>query len=154
MSDRHAINQTLLILHTNQQRRVYHAFAGLTDEVFTAAPGGGCNDIRAISGHLLGLHQFMLQILESPSAKDVPKAADTPGALQASLAEAGALLAKAITEHDPADWNAVPNEPRPGPWGDEPTLDRLARPFNDLTNHLGAIRAIRRQLGNPAEGTQ
>jgi len=152
----HAINQTLLVLHANQRKRVAYALEGLRDDVFTAKPGNDCNSIEQIGGHVLHLHAFMLMLLDSPLAEQVDESAPSVEALQANLAAAGELLAQGIAEHDPADWHAdAPTDPpRPGPWSDEPTLARFTRPFNDLTNHVGGIRAIRRILGNPAERTQ
>ena len=67
---------------------------------------------------------------------------------------AASLLREAIETHDPEDWYTVPATPREGRWGEEPTIMRFVRPFNDFTNHLGSIRAIRRILGHPNERTQ
>jgi alpha-amylase/alpha-mannosidase (GH57 family) len=64
------------------------------------------------------------------------------------------VISEAIRTHDPEDWMRTPRVPREGMWGDEPTLFRFVRPLNDVTNHLGAIRALRRIDGNPADRTQ
>ena len=39
-------------------------------------------------------------------------------------------------------------------WPTEAQLARMGKPFNDFTNHIGSIRAIRRILGCPIESTQ
>ena len=92
----------------------------------------------------------------SPLAEQVvePEMVETRDELIEQLDQAGELHRQAITEHDPEDWYRQPSSPRSGPWGDQPTLVRFARPFNDFTNHLGSIRAIRRLNGNSADRTQ
>lgn len=149
------INQTLLHLLENQANRTHYAFEGLNAEVFTNDPGGGCNSIQQIGEHLIGLRGFQLMLLGSDLAKQMPaKDAATVDELVSKLDTATALVRQAIESHDPADWHAEPTEPREGPWAELPTLIRVIRPINDFTNHLGAIRAIRRIMGNPADQTQ
>jgi len=150
----HPINRTLLALHDNQVRRVGRVFEGLREDVFVLEPGADCKSIRQIGEHLLHLHRFMLTLLGSPLGGDVPDGCESVGELRENLKAAGALLRRAIAEHDPDDWFADPPAGREGPWADEPTLARFARPFNDVTNHLGGIRAIRRMQGNPADKAQ
>lgn len=151
----HPINQTLLHLLDNQASRTYFAFEGLDAGVFTLDPGSGCNSIRKIGEHLIGLRGFQLMLLGSEFAKKMPeKSAASPEELLSKLDAATALVRRAIESHDPEDWHSAPTEPREGPWVELPTLLRFIKPFNDFTNHLGGIRALRRVHGNPAEKTQ
>lgn len=158
MSSINPINQTLLTILDNQIARTDATFQGLRDDVFAAEPGGDCNSILDIGRHLLGLRRFGLSLLQSPFQEQIddPDSVVDLNDLLTKLASATDLLAKAITDHDPEDWYKQPpvEEPRPGMWGDEATILRLVRPLNDFTNHLGAIRAIRRIQNNPAERTQ
>ena len=135
--------------------RTRFALLDLDDETYTRDPGGGCNSIRDIGQHLVKLRDFQLFLLGSDLRQEMPD--DQVGAvdeLVSKLGQATDLVRRAIEAHDSEDWHAVPSEPREGPWGELPTLTRVVRPINDFTNHLGAIRAIRRILGNPAEETQ
>ena len=158
MSTLHPINQTLLAVVDNQIVRTDAALEDLRDDVFRAEPGGNCNSILGIGRHLLMLRRFQIILLQSPLAErvDDPDTVDGMDELKSKLATATELLRTAISEHEPEDWHADPSSdaPRPGPWSDEPTLQRFVRPLNDFANHLGAIRAIRRSRGNPAERTQ
>ncbi len=156
MDPTHPINQALLTLLDNQAARTVAAMEELPQEVYQADPGRDCHSIRAIGEHLIGLQRFQLRLLESPLAEQVPSAqeAATIAGLRSALDRGAGLLRRAIGEHDPDDWFRPPPSPRQGPWGDEPTLARWSRPFNDLTNHLGAIRAIRRILACPAPRAQ
>ena len=158
MSALHPINQTLLAVVDNQVVRTDAVFEDLREDVFRFEPGGDCNSILGIGRHLLMLRRFQMVLLQSPLAERVedPEAVEGMDELKSKLASATDLLRTAISEHDPEDWHADPpaGAPRPGPWSDEPTLQRFVRPLNDFANHLGAIRAIRRSQGNPAERTQ
>ena len=158
MSALHPINQTLLAVVDNQIVRTNAALEDLRDDVSRFEPGGDCNSILGIGRHLLMLRRFQMILLQSPLADrvDDPDAVNSIDELKSKLATATDLLRTAISEHDPEDWQADPSAgaPRPGPWSDEPTLQRFVRPLNDFANHLGAIRAIRRSQGNPAERTQ
>jgi len=155
MPDTHPINQTLLDLMDNQVARTKYALAGIKPEVFTQDPGNSCNSIQKIGEHLIMLRAFQLMLMGSDLAKQMPAGeAKTPEDLVSKLDTATALFRRAIDKHDPADWHATPPAGREGPWADEPTLLRLVRPINDFTNHLGAVRAIRRILGDPVEQTQ
>ncbi len=150
------IAQTLVTLLENQDRRTEFAFKDLPEEAYRVEPGHDCNSIERIGEHLVRLRQFQLMLLESPLAQQVPSisSADNMAELLPALAEASDLVRQAIETHDPVDWYRVPDPPRDGTWGEDPTLLRLARPFNDYTNHLGAVRAIRRILGHGVEQTQ
>ena len=150
----HPINQTLLVLLDNQVARTAAAFEGLTEGDLDAHAGGDCHTIRQIATHLLGLRKFQLSLLNSPLAAEAPAAPAELPALLAALARAAELVRRELTEHDANDWLADPTGDRPGPWADEPTLTRVIRPLNDFTNHLGAIRALRRIRANPAPRTQ
>jgi DinB family protein len=159
MAAPHPINQTLLHLLENQENRTRCAFEGLTHEAYSRAPGfpaGDCHSIQQIGEHLIELRGFQLMLLGSQRAKDMPEgSAASLDDLITKLEKATALVRQAIHEHDPNDWHAQPTEPRDdGPWNDQPTLIRVIRPINDFTNHLGAIRALRRVFNNPAEQTQ
>lgn len=156
MSDVHPINLTLLTLLDNQAARTEAALHELPDSILRASPGFDCNCILDIVRHLLDLRRFQLMLLESPLVADVPAADafDDLPPLRDAVAAATDLVREAITVHDATDWFAVPDPPREGRWGDEPTLLRLGRPFNDFVNHLGAIRALRRTMGYPATVTQ
>jgi len=156
MSDINPVNQALITLLDNQASRTTAAFEGLGIESFDACPGKDCNAIRQIGEHLLKLRGFQLKLLHSPLKDKMPSADNITDMadLLARLDAATALVRQAIAEHDSADWYHVPEQPREGRWGDECTLSRLTRPFNDFTNHLGAIRAIRRILGEPAPNVQ
>lgn len=149
------INETLLVLLENQRSRTEAALEGLEQSSFIAKRKGECNSIRDIGRHMLKIRAFQLSILdESPDDIDTTAACETPEALRAALDASADVLSKAIRTHEPEDWMRVPRTPREGNWGDEPTLFRLVRPLNDVTNHLGAIRALRRIDGNPATRTQ
>jgi hypothetical protein len=155
MSQLHPVNQTLLVVLDNQIARTVAAFEGLGESALDAPAGGDCHNIRQIAQHLLGLRKFQLMLLGSPRAEEKPaEATGTVAEIVAQLAAAAAVVRQAVEEHDPADWSAIPASPRPGRWGDEPTLARFARPLNDFTNHLGAVRALRRMAGHPAARTQ
>jgi hypothetical protein len=159
VADFHPINQTLLHLLDNQENRTRCALEGLAPEAFTRSPGspdGDCHSIQQIGEHLIELRGFQLMLLGSDLAKDMPEGSvASVDELTTKLETATALLVRAIESHDPDDWHAQPTEPRDdGPWNDQPTLIRVIRPINDFTNHLGAIRALRRVFGNPAEQTQ
>jgi len=156
MNELHPISRTLLAALDNQALRTDRALEGLRSDVFDASPGGDCNSIRGIGGHLLQLRKFQLMLLESPLAAEVsePGCVESPQVLVAKLAEATDLLRQAIAAHDPDDWFRQPDSPRKGPWPDDPTIERFVRPLNDFTSHIGGIRTIRRMLGNPAENTQ
>ena len=156
MSQSHPINQTLLSVLDNQISRTDAALDGMSDEAFTHEPGADCASIRTIGQHLIKLRRFQLLLLRSPLAAEAvgPDGVDSAAELVSRLGRNAGVVRRAIAEHDPADWLADPDSPREGPWADEPTLLRIVRPLNDFTNHLGAIRAIRRMLGNPADGVQ
>jgi hypothetical protein len=156
MSQTHPIAESLLVLLENQVARTIAAFEGLDAATFDAPPGNDCHSIRQITAHLLGLRKFQLTLLSSPLAAQVPELpADAgPADVMPRLEAAAALVREALATHDPDDWLAVPATPRQGPWGELPTLARYARPYNDFTNHLGSIRAIRRIRGNPAQRSQ
>ncbi|MEM9373628.1 MAG: hypothetical protein AAGA55_08280, partial [Planctomycetota bacterium] len=125
-------------------------------EAYDAEQPNDCNSIRAIGAHLIMLCRFQLIILESELAASIPDdhAAATPAQLRELLGASMLQVRRGIADHDPADWLRVPDTPREGNWGDEPTAMRLARPLNDLVNHLGAIRALRRVMGVPNDRTQ
>ena len=146
----------MLTVLENQAARTDKALEGLKPDVFDASPGGDCNSIRGIGEHLLQLRKLQLMLLGSFLTGKVaePDSVQSPEALAAKLAEAVDLVRQAIAEHDPDDWFRKPDSPRKGPWPDDPTIERVVRPLNDFTSHLGGIRAIRRMLGDPAEGTQ
>ncbi len=152
----HPQTQVLLAILANQVARTEACLEGLTQANLDVVPGGDCQSIRGIVGHLLGLRGFQLSLLQSPLQGQMPKLSPSASLEEMSqvLGQAAELVRTAVTSHDPADWFAEPREARPGPWGNEPTLIRVSRPLNDFTNHLGAIRAIRRMLGNPAARTQ
>jgi hypothetical protein len=155
MGQLHPVNQTLLVVLDNQIARTAAAFEGLSEGALDAAPGGDCHSIRQIAQHLLDLRKFQLTLLGAPLAAQVPAAAAGSLAQVLDVLGAGAaLVRRAVEEHNPDDWFAVPPTPRPGPWGGEATLARFARPLNDFTNHLGAVRALRRIAGHPAARTQ
>ena len=144
------MNRALASVLANQRARLDAALEGLSTADFEREPGGDCNSIQRIGAHLVMLVRFQLMLLESPRADSIdtestPADAD---ALQRTLAHALDELAGAVAEHDPEDWERVPDVPRDGKWGDEPTLERVVRPMNDFTNHLGGIRALRRMFGN------
>lgn len=160
MNQLHPIAQTLTVLLDNQRSRTAAAFEGMTDDTFTGTvvgvEGHDCHTIQQIGRHLVGLRGFGLKLLESPLAAQMPPtaAAESPAQCAERIEQASALLAEAIAGYDNDLWLTAPDEPREGLWGDEPTLQRLTRPFNDFINHLGAVRAIRRLQGNAAENTQ
>jgi len=156
MTDLHAVNRSLVTILENQIRRTDAAFEALPDEVYNADPGGGCNSIRKIGEHLIRLRQFQLMLLRSPLAEQVPSvdAGETVEQLLQALARGADLVRQAIERHDPADWYERPATPREGRWGEDPTIERFVRPFNDYTNHLGSIRAIRRMMGVGADRVQ
>ena len=152
----HPQTEVLLAILANQMARTDACLEGLTPANLDAPPGGDCQSIRGIIGHLLQLRGFQLLLLESPLQAQAPKLAPSASLdeISQALARAAELVRTAVKSHDPADWYATPQQERPGPWGNDPTLIRFSRPLNDFTNHLGAIRAIRRMLGNPAARTQ
>jgi len=156
MPDTHPIARTLLTVLDNQDRRTEFAFKDLPDDVYRAEPGHDCNSIDRIGEHLVRLRQFQLLLLESPLAGEAPSISSAVflDELIPALEIGSDLVRQAISTHDPDDWYRVPNPPREGRWGEDPTLLRFVRPFNDYTNHLGAVRAIRRILGAGAEQTQ
>ncbi|MHC4989834.1 MAG: DinB family protein [Planctomycetota bacterium] len=148
--------RALLVLLDNQEARTAAALEGLDASLVDTGPGGDCHGIRDIVRHLVALRRFQLTLLESPraeSVRDVGEAASFEELVDV-LHDSTRLVRVAIEEHDPEDWYAHPDPPREGKWGDEPTIVRFGRPFNDLVNHLGSIRTIRRMHGNPAERTQ
>ena len=156
MAQIHPVNQTLLHLLDNQQSRTHHALKGLTPDAFTHNPDGDCHSIQQIGEHLIALRGFQLMLLGSDSVKDVPdNKVGSVEELTTKLEKTTGLLIREVESHDPDDWHAQPTGPRDdGPWNDLPTLLRVIRPINDFTNHLSAIRALRRVFGNPAEQTQ
>jgi len=152
----HPTTQVLLAVLENQVHRTDAAFDGLTDEVLTKEPGGDCNNILRIGRHLTGLRRFQLSLMGSADASKVadPQSIDDLAQLLPALDQSAVLVRDAILAHDANDWFAQPDAPREGPWGEEPTIHRLVRPLNDFTNHLGAVRAIRRMFDCSAERTQ
>ena len=151
------ISQTLLAIVANQVARTDAVFEDLSAEVFKAEPGGSCNSVQRICEHLVQLRLFQLMLLgtgtgERPQRPTVASIEEAKAALQRQTNK----VREAISTHDPDDWFTPPpaGQPRPGPWGDEATIHRVARPLNDFTNHIGAIRAIRAMLNAPAETTQ
>ena len=151
-----AATDVILALLDNQVNRTVAAFEGLSDAELGFFGGGDCQSIRGIAAHLLELREFQLFLLESPLAGSLPKlgAEADLAAIMKALGEAERLVRKAVIEHDPTDWFTPPTSPRTGPWSQEPTIVRVIRPMNDFTNHLGAVRAMRRMAGNPAARTQ
>jgi len=153
----HPVSATLLALLGNQRERTAAAFDHLRDDVFIATPGHDCKSIQEITRHLIDLRRFQLTLLgQDETAKQIPdsSAYDDRTALLNVLEDAAVRVHSAITMHDGEDWFVRPATPRRGKWGDEPTLHRVIRPLNDFSNHLGAVRAIRRLLGHPADRTQ
>lgn len=148
--------KVLLAILDNQIARTHAALEDLDPAHLDKPWEGQCQTIRGIIGHLRDLRGFQLLLLQSPLQAQLPKLSATADLAEITqvLDEAAELVCRAIETHDPADWFAPPTEARPGPWADEPTLIRVSRPINDFANHLGAIRALRRILGNPAKRTQ
>ncbi|MCC7407961.1 MAG: DinB family protein [Phycisphaeraceae bacterium] len=144
----------LLVMLDNQAARTRHALEGIEEREFLAAPGGDCHSVQQIGRHLVQLRQLQLLILTGGQPAGAPPLAGSAAELMGQLTEATAPVRQAIMTHEPGDWLSAPASPRPGPWGSDATIVRFARPFNDFTNHLGAIRAIRRILGRPAPGVQ
>ena len=151
-----ASSLALRALLDNQVARTDAAFEGLDEATLVAEPGGDCNSIQRIGRHLVRLRWFQLTLLGSDLASQVPdhESIETLDDLRAALATGAALVGRAIADHDPDDWDRIPDPPREGRWGDEPTIRRFVRPFNDFTNHLGGIRAIRRIMGCGNDRTQ
>lgn len=152
----HPQTQVLLAILANQEERTDACLEGISEDILDQVPGGDCQSIRGILNHLLELRSFQLSLLQSPLQDKMPnldKSASLKEFTQA-LTQATELVRTAVQSHDPKDWFVTPPTPRPGPWGTDPTLIRFSRPLNDFTNHLGAIRAIRRMYGNPAARTQ
>lgn len=156
MSEMHPTNQALITILENQKVRTAAAFEELSAEVYEVEPGGDCNSIRRIGEHLINLRRFQLTMLESSLAEEIPSAdeAATLAGLLSALEKGASLLGQAIQDHEPEDWYHVPDPPRDGKWGDEATIIRFTRPFNDFTNHLGGVRVIRRIHGSGVERTQ
>ena len=156
MAELHPINRTLLTVLDNQVSRTSYALDGLSDAVFDATAGSDCKSIRDIVVHLIQLRRFQLTLLESPLAGEVADSQRSSSLtdMVMQLEMATTKFREAIAMHDPHDWYETPDNPREGPWGEDPTIVRLVRPLNDFTNHLGSIRAIRRIMGSPAEQTQ
>lgn len=146
----------LLEILDNQQRRTEAAFEDLPASMLAAAPGGDCRPIADIGLHLIALRRFLLLILESPRADeiDVEPAPSSVDELLVRLSNATDAVRDAVATYDEDAWRAPPTTPRPGKWGDEPTLVRFCRPLNDYVSHLGSIRAIRRVAGCGAARTQ
>ena len=150
-----AIRDALLAVLDNQATRTEAAFEDLSEEVFRARPGGTCNSILEITRHLVGLRIFQQRLLGHAQAGETePKSLDSQAGLLEALGHEHARLREAVAGHPADDWCTRPAAPREGPWGDEPTLNRVVRPLNDFANHLGAVRAIRRIMDSPAERTQ
>ena len=145
------IADALVALVENQGVRTAGALAGLREDVFTTHPGGDSRPILEIGEHLLGLRKFVLSLMGSSSDAIDAGSIESVDDLRQRLAAAGRVLLEAIEAHDPDDWLCVPDEPREGPWGDEPTLRRVVWPLNDYANHLGDVRTIRFILGNGPE---
>ncbi len=152
----HPQTQVLLAILANQIARTDASLEGLDQANLDVIPGGDCQSIRGILRHLLELRGFQLFLLQSPLQRHMPEITASANLEEITqvLAQANELVRTAVESHDPKDWFVTPPEPRPGPWATDPTLIRFSRPLNDFTNHLGAIRAIRRMLGNPAARTQ
>jgi hypothetical protein len=148
--------RTLVTILDNQQHRTAAAFEELPETLFSMEPGGDCNTIRDIGLHLLALRKFQLAILGSAEATDIDDKSipDSIGQLLGRLVDASGVVREAILAHDDDDWYCVPETPRKGMWGDEPTINRFSRPFNDYVNHLGSIRTIRRIAGHGVQRTQ
>ena len=145
------VAKTLTCLLANQSKRREHALKDLTEDVMMQSPGGDCKSIYQILGHIVGLYHFQMKLLgESDDSMPNPDNLKTLDEINLALADAERIIVDAINRHDPEDWFSMPEVEREGPWSDEPTLVRVSRPINDVTNHLGGIRAIRRILGCPA----
>jgi len=149
--------QTLVVLLDNQQSRLRHALHDLPDDVFTKIPGGDCNCIRDICAHMVRLRSFSMMLLGSPLVDDAPSqdGIDSVADALARLDRGTDLLREAINGVPDGDWMSVLDPPPlADKWAGETQLARLGKPFNDYTNHIGGIRAIRRILGSPIESTQ
>jgi hypothetical protein len=135
----------------NQVARTEAALRGLREDVFTVRPGGQTRSIREVGRHLFFLRSMQLKMLAPRQAGQMPPADAVASItdLRKALATAARLLTEAIGAYNPTDWRRKPRRRRPGPWGDQPTIVRFARPLNDFTSHLGDIRTIRSILGNP-----
>lgn len=151
-----AVARTLGSILDNQIVRAHAALEDLPADVFTREAGGDCHSIRDIGRHLITLQRFDLVLLGSPLAERIidPETVETVDQLREALDNGARLVRQAIEAHDPDDWFATPDPPREGKWGELPTIERFIKPFNDFTNHLGGIRALRRQFGCGAERTQ
>lgn len=152
----HPQTQVLLAILANQEERTEACLEGISEGILDHVPGSDCQSIRGILNHLLALRSFQLSLLQSPLQSQMPKPSNAASLKEftEALTQATQLVRTAVESHDPTDWFVTPTAPRPGPWGTDPTLIRFSRPLNDFTNHLGAIRAIRRMYGNPAARTQ
>ncbi|MEQ9616620.1 MAG: DinB family protein [Phycisphaerales bacterium] len=149
--------QTLSVLLANQQSRLRHALKDLPAELFTKQPGGDCNGIREICSHLVRLRAFQMMLIGSPLADEAPSKDGIKDAADAieRLEKTVPLLESAIGDVPDGDWLRVLSPPPLAEkWPTENQLARLSKPFNDFTNHIGGIRAIRRILGSPVETTQ
>lgn len=154
MSDTHPTAATMQALLNNQADRTRAALDGMDDALLDRDPGGGCMTIRENLRHMVNLIAMQLSMMDQPAdavwaASESRTVADYTRALEQGIK----ALGEAFARHDPEDWFARPATPRDGYWGDEPTLHRLSRPFNDYVNHLGAIRIVRKQFASPATKT-
>ena len=149
--------QTLSVLLDNQRSRTRHALMDLPQDVFTKDPGNGCNCIRDICAHMVRLHAFQMMLIGSPFADEAPSkdGIETVEDALDRLEKGSALLERAIGDVPEGDWLRVLSPPPlEEKWPTEAQLARMGKPFNDFTNHIGSIRAIRRILGCPIESTQ
>jgi len=147
--------QALLVILDNQTSRIFHALDGITDDALYLEPGGATNNIYTIAAHLVDLQSFQLSLLESALTEQVKSVTfnDSLEAMMNKLKHGASLVRQAIIEYQ-GDWFETPETPGDGMWADQPMIERLTKPMNDLTNHLGGIRVIRRMAGNPAKGVQ
>ncbi len=152
----HPQTQVLLAFLANQEARTEASMEGISEDILDLVPGGDCQTIRGIVNHLLDLRREQLSLLDVEPQDNIPRLSESASVkeMAKALAQATDRVRTAVEAHDPRDWFVTPPTPRQGPWGADPTLIRFSRPLNDYTNHLGAIRAIRRMYGNPAARTQ
>ncbi len=142
--------RVLLAIVDNQRARTGAALRGLREDVFKAEPADGGRSIREIGRHLFALRRMQLNVLKRRSVEELLQLDPVTSVsdLRRKLSAAAKAVRDTIAEQTCSDLlTPYPRgrTSRPG----ETKLDRLAVRLNDFTNHIGAIRAMRRVLGNP-----
>jgi len=135
---RHDANGVVMRLIDGLGYRFYWATEGLTDEDFTFSPGGGCQTIGELMGHIWGLANW---IRRHTFGAGTPRRKNPIHHLDAVLNTLFAVRSHIETLDEPALFELAVDG--------HPVWHLINGPLADALTHTGQIASFRRINGNP-----